>query len=51
MFKTLSRAPGSSAASLYLAWDFTVASGDARGRMLHIRNDAFHQLGDDDLRT
>jgi hypothetical protein len=36
--------------SLYLAWDFTVAS--ERGlseRMLHIRDDAFRQLGDIDL--
>ena len=36
--------------SLYLAWDFTVASdANNAGRMLHIRNDAFAQLGDTDL--
>jgi hypothetical protein len=35
---------------LYLAWDFTVASDEnIAGRMLHIRNDAFGQLGDTDL--
>ncbi len=35
---------------LYLAWDFTVASDqNIAGRMLHIRNDAFAQLGDTDL--
>jgi hypothetical protein len=32
---------------LYLAWDFTVASADnIAGRVLHMRNDAFAQLGD-----
>jgi hypothetical protein len=32
------------------AWDFTVASGDnLAGRMLHIRDDAFAQLGDTNL--
>jgi hypothetical protein len=36
--------------NLYLAWDFTVGSWQSlTGRMLHIRNDAFAQLGDDDL--
>ena len=36
--------------SLFLAWDFTVASKDNLSeRMLHIRNDAFRQLGDTDL--
>ncbi len=35
---------------LYLAWDFTVASDENNaGRMLHIRDDAFAQLGDTDL--
>ena len=35
---------------LYLAWDFTVSSDEnIAGRMLHIRNDAFAQLGDTDL--
>ena len=33
---------------LYLAWDFTVASGDnLAGRMLHMRDDAFEALGDE----
>jgi hypothetical protein len=36
--------------SLFLAWDFTVASEHSlSGRMLHIRNDAFAQLGDHNL--
>jgi hypothetical protein len=36
--------------NLYLAWDFTVSSDEnVAGRMLHIRNDAFAQLGDTDL--
>jgi hypothetical protein len=36
--------------SLYLAWDFTVASKrNLFERMLTIRDDAFGQLGDDDL--
>jgi hypothetical protein len=36
--------------SLTQAWDFTVASVHSlAGRMLAIRNDAFHQLGDDNL--
>ena len=35
---------------LYLAWDFTVASErNLAERMLHIRDDAFAQLGDTDL--
>lgn len=35
---------------LYLAWDFTVASDEnIAGRMLHIRDDAFAQLGDTNL--
>jgi hypothetical protein len=36
--------------SLYLAWDFTVASDhDIAARMLHIRDDAFARLGDTNL--
>ena len=36
--------------NLYLAWDFTVASDmNNAARMLHIRNDAFADLGDTDL--
>ncbi|GII31957.1 hypothetical protein [Planotetraspora mira] len=49
IFATLEKA-GVGTHSLYLAWDFTVAS--ERGlseRMLHIRDDAFRQLGDKDL--
>src|SRR3954454_10228019 len=49
LFKTLDDA-GIARADLTQAWDFTVASGDnIAGRMLAIRNDAFHQLGDDNL--
>ena len=49
IFKTLRRA-GIAKGNLTLAWDFTVAS--ERGltaRMLHIRDDAFAQLGDRNL--
>ena len=49
LFRTLRRA-GVARRDLTLAWDFTVAS--ERGltaRMLHIRDDAFRQLGDSDL--
>jgi hypothetical protein len=36
--------------SLYLAWDFTVASRqNLAGRALHMRDDAFAQLGDTNL--
>jgi hypothetical protein len=36
--------------NLYLAWDFTVASDEnIAQRLLHMRNDAFAQLGDTDL--
>jgi hypothetical protein len=39
-----------SAKSVYLAWDFTVASERSlTARMLKIRNDAFKQLGDTNL--
>jgi hypothetical protein len=47
IFRTLSRA-GIARSSLYLAWDFTVASQTSlTQRMLQIRNDAFDQLGED----
>jgi hypothetical protein len=49
IFRTLRRA-GVAKSKLTMAWDFTVAS--ERGltaRMLHIRNDAFAQLGDRNL--
>ena len=49
IFKTLKRA-GIAKSSLTLAWDFTVASEKGlTSRMLHIRNDAFAQLGDRNL--
>jgi hypothetical protein len=52
IFKTLKRAR-IKRSELYLAWDFTVASErNLSERMLHIRDDAFAQLGDtrlDDL--
>ncbi len=36
--------------NLYLAWDFTVSSDEnIAQRLLHIRNDAFAQLGDTNL--
>ncbi len=39
-------AHGVARASLYLAWDFTVASTEnLTGRMLHLRDDAFARLG------
>jgi hypothetical protein len=44
------KAAGVDRSSLYLAWDFTTASTDnVTGRLLAIRDDAFHQLGDDNL--
>ena len=49
IFRTLARS-GVKRDDLFLAWDFTVAS--ERGlseRMLHLRDDAFRQLGDRDL--
>jgi hypothetical protein len=50
MFRVLKRA-GVKRRQLYLAWDFTVASERSlAGRMLHIRDDAFAQLGDRNLR-
>ena len=43
-------APASRASELYLAWDFTVASREGlTGRALHIRDQAFAELGDTDL--
>ncbi len=49
IFSTLRKA-GIDRANLYLAWDFTVASDEnIAARMLHIRDDAFAQLGDTDL--
>jgi hypothetical protein len=49
IFSTLETA-GVARSSLYLAWDFTVASdANNTGRMLYMRNDAFAQLGDTDL--
>jgi hypothetical protein len=45
LFNTLKRA-GVGRPSLQLAWDFTVASSKSiAGRMLRIRDDAFHWLG------
>ena len=49
IFETLADA-GIEREDLFLAWDFTVASAESlAGRMLHIRDDAFAQLGDHDL--
>ena len=49
LFKTLAGA-GIERKSLYLAWDFTVASTEnLTGRMLSIRDRAFAGLGDSDL--
>jgi hypothetical protein len=49
IFATLSQA-GIAKSDLYLAWDFTVASGrNLSERMLHIRDDAFAELGDTNL--
>jgi hypothetical protein len=46
IFRTLQNA-GIGRSTLFLAWDFTVASGQSlSARMLHIRNDAFAQLGE-----
>jgi hypothetical protein len=51
IFRTLRRA-GIPRRSLYLAWDFTVGSErNLSGRALHVRNDAFAQLGDRNLRN
>ena len=49
MFNKLTKA-GIDRDGLYLAWDFTVASErNLTERALHIRDDAFSELGDDDL--
>lgn len=49
IFKTLADA-GVARESLYMAWDFTVASGrNLSERMLDIRDDAFARLGDTNL--
>jgi hypothetical protein len=49
IFHTL-RAAGIHRNNLFLAWDFTVASRrNLSERLLHIRNDAFRQLGDTNL--
>src|SRR4051794_12419736 len=49
IFSTLAQA-GIGRSDLYLAWDFTTAStNNVTGRLLAIRDDAFHQLGDDTL--
>ena len=49
VFADLERA-GIERESLIIAWDFTTAStADRTGPMLHIRDDAFAQLGDSDL--
>ena len=49
IFRSLRKA-GVRRGQLYLAWEFTVASERSlTGRMLHIRDDAFGTLGDDNL--
>ncbi|MCU1590183.1 MAG: hypothetical protein JWP11_1439 [Frankiales bacterium] len=49
IFPVLTEA-GFAKADLYQAWDFSVASSmNIAGRLLHMRDDAFHQLGDDNL--
>jgi hypothetical protein len=49
IFSTLQSA-GIARSKLYLAWDFTVASdANNTGRELSMRNDAFAQLGDNNL--
>jgi hypothetical protein len=50
IFRALRRA-GVRRGNLFLAWDFTVASRQSlTGRALHIRDRAFRQLGDTNLR-
>jgi hypothetical protein len=50
IFKTLHKEAGIKRKSLYLAWDFTVSTDqNIAERMLHIRDEAFAQLGDGDL--
>jgi hypothetical protein len=49
LFETL-RSAGIRRSTLYIAWDFTVASDEDTARqMLHMRDDAFAQLGDTNL--
>jgi hypothetical protein len=49
LFNTL-RQTGIDRSDLYLTWDFTVASDEnIAGRLLHMRDDAYGQLGDDSL--
>ncbi|MGH2961996.1 MAG: hypothetical protein ACRDL3_07370, partial [Solirubrobacterales bacterium] len=51
IFRTLKRA-GIGRKDLYLAWDFTVASDrNIGGRLLHIRDEAFGELGDANLKN
>src|SRR4051812_46452038 len=50
IFKALRKAHVKLDGSLFLAWDFTVASRSSlSSRMLHVRDDAFKQLGDTNL--
>jgi hypothetical protein len=50
IFKALAKAKVKRDKSLFLAWDFTVASRQSlSSRLLHIRDDAFKQLGDTNL--
>ncbi|MEO8093044.1 MAG: hypothetical protein ABI726_10095 [bacterium] len=50
IFKTLHKSQEIKRKDLHLAWDFTVSSDEnIAERMLHIRNDAFAQLGDTNL--
>ena len=49
LFQTLGAA-GIPRDNLYLAWDFTIASAESlAGRMLHIRDQSFAELGDTNL--
>ena len=49
LFRTL-RSAGIRRSDLYLAWDFTVGTDERIARqMLHMRDDAFAELGDTDL--
>src|SRR3954451_5281579 len=51
IFKRLKKAGVKRDKNLFLAWDFTVASEkNLTERMLHIRDDAFAQLGDTNLK-
>ena len=46
IFANLAQAGWTNRSALYLAWDFTTASTkNVTGRLLHIRDDAFSQLG------